>query len=132
MLSTGPARIRPNQLSFTELRTGGMGQQILWEDMEALERLAAIRELAEQLKALRDDRARRQEADGSQPTQSRPSARSRLGNAFLLSTAIPLDHSTACFHLPRHPTWNLGVRSFPSPKTPVLSRNGQAATALHV
>jgi hypothetical protein len=41
-----------------------MGQQILWEDMEPLERLAAIRELAEQLKALRANNPRRQEADG--------------------------------------------------------------------
>jgi hypothetical protein len=32
--------------------------------MEPLERLAAIRRLAEQLKALRDNKARRQEADG--------------------------------------------------------------------
>jgi hypothetical protein len=34
----------------------------LWEDMAPTEKLAAIRELAEQLKALGDDRALRHEA----------------------------------------------------------------------
>jgi hypothetical protein len=82
-------------------------QRKLWEDMAPLEKLAAIRELAEQLKALRDDGALRHEAEESQPIQLRPSACSRLGDAFLLSTAIPLDHSAARFDLLRYPAWNV-------------------------
>jgi hypothetical protein len=78
----------------------------LWEDMAPTERLAAIRELAEQLKALRDDRAPRHETDAAQPIQLRPSACSRLGDAFLLSTAIPLDHSAARFNVSQHPAWS--------------------------
>ena len=40
----------------------------LWEDMAPTERLAAIRELAEQLKALRDDKSTRaHETDVAQP-----------------------------------------------------------------
>jgi hypothetical protein len=78
----------------------------LWEDMAPTEKLAAIRELAEQLKALRDDRALRHEPDEAQPIQLRPSACSRRGDAFLLSTAIALDHSAARFNLSQHPAWS--------------------------
>jgi hypothetical protein len=77
----------------------------LWEDMAPTEKLAAIRELAEQLKALRDDRALRHEPDEVQPIQLRPSACSRRGDEFLLSTAIALDHSAARFNLSQHPAW---------------------------
>jgi hypothetical protein len=109
MISTGPAQNPFRLIICPSLNRGqcSMGsQRKLWEDMAPLEKLAAIRELAEQLKALRDGRAPRQEADEAQPIQLRPSACSRRGNAFLLSTAIPFDHSTAGFHLPRHPAWN--------------------------
>jgi hypothetical protein len=78
----------------------------LWEDMAPTEKLAAIRELAEQVKALRDARALRHEADEAQPIQLRPSACSRRGDAFLLSTAIPLDQSAARFNVSQHPAWN--------------------------
>jgi hypothetical protein len=47
----------------------------LWEDMAPTEKLAAIREFAGQLKALRDDRALRHEPDEAQPIQLRPSGR---------------------------------------------------------
>src|SRR5271165_1097106 len=60
----------------------------LWEDLAPTEKLAAIRKLAEQLKALGDDRALRHEEDEAQPIQLRPSACSRQGDTFLLSTAI--------------------------------------------
>lgn len=77
-------------------------KQKLWEDMAPTEKLAAIRELAEQLKALRDDRAMRHEPDEAQPIQLRPSACLRRGDAFLLSTAIALDHSAilTCRNIP--------------------------------
>jgi hypothetical protein len=77
----------------------------LWEDMAPTAKLAAIRELAEQLKALRDDRALSHEPDEVQPIQLRPSACSRRGDEFLLSTAIALDHSAARFNLSQHPAW---------------------------
>jgi hypothetical protein len=81
-------------------------KQKLWEDMAPTEKLAAIRELAEQLKALRDDRALRHEPDEAQRIQLRPSACSRRGDAFLLSTAIALDHSATRFNLSQHPAWS--------------------------
>jgi hypothetical protein len=83
-------------------------ERTLWEDMAPTEKLAAIRELAEQLKALRDDRALRHDAV-AQPIQSRPSACSRLGDGFLLSTTIPLEQSAARFNLSQHPAWNFGA-----------------------
>jgi hypothetical protein len=78
----------------------------LWEDMAPTEKLAAIRELAEQLKALRDDSALRHEPDEAQPIQLRPSACSQRGDAFLRSTAIALDYSAARFNLSKHPAWS--------------------------
>jgi hypothetical protein len=78
----------------------------LWEDMAPTEKLAAIRELAEQIQSLRDDKVLRHEADEVQPIQLRPSVCSRLGQKFLLSVAIPFDRSTARFNLMQHPAWN--------------------------
>ena len=83
-----------------------MSQQMLWEDMAPLEKLAAIRELAEQVKALRGDCAPRRGAEESRPIQLRPSVCSRLGQAFLLSAANPLDHPAAHFNLSQYPAWN--------------------------
>jgi|HubBroStandDraft_6_1064221.scaffolds.fasta_scaffold2060794_1 hypothetical protein len=73
----------------------------LWEDMAPTEKLAAIRELAEQLQALRGDKA-----DEAPPIQLRPSVCPRLGQTFLLSAAIPLDHSAARFNVSQHPAWS--------------------------
>ena len=84
-----------------------MGSELkLWDDMAPTERLAAIRELAEQLKALRDDSAPRHETEAAQPIQLRPSACSRLGDGFLLSTAVPIDHSAVRFNVSQHPAWS--------------------------
>ena len=84
-------------------------EQKLWEDMTPTERLAAITELAEQVQALRGDKALRQKTDKAQPIQLQPSVCSRLGRAFLSSAASPLDHSTARFSLSQHPAWNFSL-----------------------
>jgi hypothetical protein len=105
--STDPAQLPflRNRLCFSEQRSMS-SERKPWEDMAPTERLAAIRELAEQLKAHRDDRAPRHEADEAQPIQLRPSVCSRVGQAFLVSAAISLDHSAARFNLSQHRAWN--------------------------
>jgi hypothetical protein len=67
------------------------------------EKLAAIRELAEQVQALK---ALQHKTDKAQPIQLRPSVCSRVGQAFLLSAASPLDHPAAHFNLSQYPAWN--------------------------
>ena len=71
-----------------------------------MEKLAAIREHAEQLQALRGNKVRRPEGEEAQPIQLRPSVCLRLGQAFLLSAASPLYHSAAHFNLSEHPAWS--------------------------
>ena len=117
--------------------TGGMSQQMLWEDMAPLEKLAAIRELAEQVKALRGDCAPRRGAEESRPIQLRPSVCSRLGQAFLLSAANPLDHPAAHFNLSQYPAWNFrpstetyGACSFGDEKPRQQKRTGLLAKQL--
>jgi hypothetical protein len=77
----------------------------LLDDMTPMEKLEAIRELAEQVQALTGDKSLRHKTDEAQPIPLRPSVCSRLGQAFLLSAASPLDHSAARFNLPQHPAW---------------------------
>jgi hypothetical protein len=81
-------------------------EQKLWDDMIPTEKLAAIRELAEQVQALKGDNALRHKIDKEQPIQLRPSVCSRRDQAFLLSAASPLDHPAAHFNLSQYPAWN--------------------------
>ena len=81
-------------------------EQKLWEDMTPTEKLAAIRDLAEQVQALKGHKALQHKTDKAQPIQLRPSVCSRLGQTLLLSAASPLDHPAAHFNLSQYPAWN--------------------------